>query len=684
MPEYLSPGVYIEEVPARIKAIEGVSTSTAGFVGESERGPVPGYDPFTLNIIAGQTFELPPDLSPPLVTSFAQYIRLFGRPTDDPVNFGYLGHSVRAFFDNGGKRAYIARVRRTGDTASSAPADTGVVFRLTRRARENDTVLFLNSVRGLAAAPVDIVALDGTTLAGNLAVNAVDTRAMSLDLGAALPAGSDFQPGDCFIRATGTTTSADDGPIFHARSPGLWGDSLGVTILCEDRAPVDITQAAAAGGDRLAVRSTSSFYLGALVEIDSDGTGATREQFVVEEIGPGATIRLDGALANATTTAGTVRTLEFQIVIDDAATGATESFGGLSWNSDPDPRIRRRHYATIINNRSRLVWVQPPWAAGGNDENPPDLSNQPMTENGARLALTGGGNGTPPGTADIEGVDGGPGNRTGIQALANVDDIRLIAAPGRTEDVVQNALIAQCERMRYRFAVLDAQRALDPTSVVNGVLAHRNLYDSSFAGYYFPWVEVKNNDAVVQLPPSGFVMGVCARVDNERGVHKAPANETVRIATGLAAYTTTGEQDILNPRGVNVIRRFEGRGIRIWGARTLSSDPDFKYVNVRRTMIFLSASIDRGTQWVVFEPNSPPTWSRVVDSISAFLTTQWRDGALFGRKPEDAFYVRCDESTMSEDDILNGRLICEIGVAIVRPAEFVIFRIEQLSGFATT
>jgi phage tail sheath protein FI len=153
---------------------------------------------------------------------------------------------------------------------------------------------------------------------------------------------------------------------------------------------------------------------------------------------------------------------------------------------------------------------------------------------------------------------------------------------------------------------------------------------------------------------------------------------------GLKTNFTTGEQDLLNPRGVNLMRRFDIGGIRVWGARTLSSNADVKYINVRRTLIFLEASIDRGTQWVVFEPNAPETWVRLTDSVSAFLLTQWRAGALFGRKPEDAFFVRCDESTMTSDDILNGRLICEIGVAIVRPAEFVIFRIEQITKFAGT
>ena len=283
----------------------------------------------------------------------------------------------------------------------------------------------------------------------------------------------------------------------------------------------------------------------------------------------------------------------------------------------------------------------------------------------------------------IVGLDNGPGHRTGIQSLQDIDDIRIIAAPGETNQTVQNALTTQAELMRYRFAVLDGELDPGPTNVVNLILKHRNAYDSSYAAYYTPWVQIGAGDQTLFLPPSGHVIGIYARTDNERGVWKAPANEVVRGITGLRTYITTGEQDILNPRNVNATRRFEGRGIRVWGGRTLSSDPEFKYINVRRFLIFMEASIDRGTQWVVFEPNSPETWSRVVDSVTAFLHTQWRSGALFGRKPEDAFYVRCDETTMTVDDVQNGRLICDIGVAIVRPAEFVIFRIEQITGFGS-
>jgi phage tail sheath protein FI len=328
--------------------------------------------------------------------------------------------------------------------------------------------------------------------------------------------------------------------------------------------------------------------------------------------------------------------------------------------------------------------VQPPGVGGLGGSEAIAIDRQPVTDHGLPVTPTtanAGSNGTAPTDAEIVGLDNGPGHRTGIQSLQDADDIRIVAAPGHTSASVQQELITQCERLRYRFAVLDGER--DPAAgSVTAVLQHRNSYDSAFAAYYTPWVEIADGDNTVLLPPSGYAAGIYARVDNERGVHKAPANEVVRGITGLHAYITTGEQDILNPRGVNAIRRFEGRGIRVWGARTLSSDPEFRYVNVRRFLIFLEASLDRGTQFVVFEPNAPETWSRVVDSVTAFLHTQWRSGALFGRKPEDAFFVRCDETTMTADDILNGRLICQIGVAIVRPAEFVIFRIEQITGFA--
>jgi hypothetical protein len=282
---------------------------------------------------------------------------------------------------------------------------------------------------------------------------------------------------------------------------------------------------------------------------------------------------------------------------------------------------------------------------------------------------------------DYVGQDNGPGQRSGIQSLKDAESISIIAAPGQTAQDVQDELINQCELLRYRFAVLDGEQNPAGGSV-NAILAHRDQYDTSYAAYYVPWLQITPNSQKVYIPPSGHMAGIYAGTDNTRGVWKAPANVVVQNITGLKTYIVKGEQDILNPAGVNAVRRFDTLGTRVWGARTLSSDNSLIYINVRRTLIFLEASIDQGTQWVVFEPNTPDTWERLTDSVSAFLTTQWVNGALFGAKPSDAFFVRCDETTMTADDIQNGRLICLVGVAIVRPAEFVIFRIEQTTGFA--
>jgi phage tail sheath protein FI len=250
---------------------------------------------------------------------------------------------------------------------------------------------------------------------------------------------------------------------------------------------------------------------------------------------------------------------------------------------------------------------------------------------------------------------------------------------------VQLAMIAHCENMKDRFAILDCPPGLSPQQMLDW---RKNVsgYDSKYAAVYYPWIRVANplgNGAGVDIPPSGYMAGVYARTDTERGVHKAPANEIVRGALGLEVQVTKGEQDQLNPAGVNCIRAFPGRGIRIWGARTVSSDPAWRYINVRRLFNFIEESIEEGTQWVVFEPNDMELWSRIRRDITAFLTRVWRDGALFGATPQEAFYVKCDEELNPPEVRDVGQVIVEIGLAPVKPAEFVIFRISQFSGGAS-
>ncbi|MFE0690781.1 phage tail sheath family protein, partial [Streptomyces xiamenensis] len=242
-------------------------------------------------------------------------------------------------------------------------------------------------------------------------------------------------------------------------------------------------------------------------------------------------------------------------------------------------------------------------------------------------------------------------------------------------------LIAHCEAMGDRVAILDALPGLSPQQVKTW-RTETTGFDSKYAALYYPWIKVLDlgQGRNVFVPPSGHIAGVWARNDDSRGVHKAPANEVIRGAVALQTQLTKGEQDLLNPVGVNCVRFFAGRGIRVWGARTLSSDPAWRYLNVRRLFNYLEESILAGTQWVVFEPNDDALWARVRRTIQAFLTNEWRKGALFGLTPDDAFYVKCDRETNPPESIDAGQVICEVGVAPVKPAEFVVFRLAQLSG----
>ncbi len=278
--------------------------------------------------------------------------------------------------------------------------------------------------------------------------------------------------------------------------------------------------------------------------------------------------------------------------------------------------------------------------------------------------------------SDYEG-DATPGQRTGLAAFEEITDISIVCVPDENEvPGLTDAVVAHCENMGDRIAVLQAPQ--NPGRIQE----METPVDSSYAAYYYPWIEVRNPKTGMKevVPPGGHVAGIYARTDTETGVHKAPANETIRGAQGLQVGLTKAEQDILNPKGINCIREFGGRGIRLWGARTTSSDPEWKYVNVRRLFLYLKQSIDEGTQWAVFEPNDQDLWARVRQTIDSFLTEVWRDGALMGTTPDEAFYVRCGEETMSQEDIDNGRLICEIGVSPTKPAEFVVFRIGQWTG----
>jgi phage tail sheath protein FI len=275
-----------------------------------------------------------------------------------------------------------------------------------------------------------------------------------------------------------------------------------------------------------------------------------------------------------------------------------------------------------------------------------------------------------------------------LKKLEAIDEVAIVAAPGALQKAGRLAIIEHCESMKDRFAIIDGQRTTTITvDAIKGPEPPPNdLRDSTFAALYFPWIEtfdpVTKQSAFV--PPSGHMAGIYARVDAERGVHKAPANVVPRGALGLEYLVSKNEQDGLNPAGINVLRSFNG-DIRVWGARTLGGDRngELRYINVRRLLNFLRESIEEGTNFVVFEPNGPALWQRIIRSVGGFLTTVWRDGALFGTTPEQAFFVKCDETTNPPEVRELGQVVTEIGVAIIKPAEFVIFRIAQLTGSET-
>jgi len=339
----------------------------------------------------------------------------------------------------------------------------------------------------------------------------------------------------------------------------------------------------------------------------------------------------------------------------------------------------KNNVATVVNAQSKLIRLAEKGAA---------LAAVPR----GALALAGGG---APAPSRINAVDyvGDPAARTGIGALEAVDEVTMLSCPDAMTafengwvdmdglKAIQLAMIGHCELMGDRMCILDTPSGLDAQAIKDWRMNTAG-YDSKFATMYWPWIKTLDpaTGKNTYMPPSGHMAGIWARNDDTRGVHKAPANEVVRGAIDLQIVITRAEHDFLNPVGLNVIRSFPGKGIRVWGARTMSSDPLWRYVNVRRLFNYLEKSILNGTDWVVFEPNDFMLWGRIKRAIASFLVLEYRKGALFGRSAGDAFWVKCDDETNPAEAIDAGQVVCEIGIAPVKPAEFVIFRLSQFSG----
>ena len=682
MPDYLAPGVYVEEIDLKPPSIEGVSLSAAGLVGASQRGPTVGR--------------------PVLVTGSADFRRRFGAPFPavSPVYAtGELPHAVDGFFANGGSRLYVMRVAPAGTTPARIATRGGLITRLLANANVGDTRIRPATLRGLRAGVNITLRMVSNGVTYTSTARAIAANGINRDTGVVTLAGAiDVTPAGPGAYLTNLTAVQTDistvdpatGAVQTGARPasltlvaadgGAWANALVVTAQHQPAARSALVAfvSGAADDNKIQIASTAGFYPNAWVEIDR-GSGAARfYRKLLSVDGPVLTLSGDAMAAADVTPAPAAGTTLFTICefsLTASYDTTTERWPGLTLEAVPGRSVQE------VLQRSALIAV----AAGGMPVTTDPLV-YPSGDDGLNLAVTTPGVDAAPTASDIVGADNGPGQRTGIQALLDVDEIGLIAAPGWGDRSVQQALIDQCELLKYRVALLDPQPVGGVGPDIPTVQTQRLQFDTKYAAFYYPRLVVTTAEASRAMGPSGHVAGLVARIDQERGVFKTPANEVVFGILDVEMVINRAEHEVLNPEpyNINVIRDFrdQGRGIRVYGGRIITSLSDWKYLAVRRLMILIEKSIELGTQWAVFEPNGPLLWSRLIDSVSIFLRRLWHDGALLGLKPEQAFYVRCGTDTMSQDDIDNGRLIMEIGVAPVKPAEFVIIRISQTASGA--
>jgi Bacteriophage tail sheath protein len=758
MPEYLTPGVYIEEVETGPQPIEGVSTSITGAVGVTAQGPTSG--------------------KPVLVTSFAEFQNTFGGFVPEPAaslknqwaldaneggQWWQFVLSVKGYFDNGGQQLYVKRVFAGGGgvpgmgaTAASAKFWQGLTADIAQDVNATASTVKLSHLIDISVGktlnfftPGKANPLNAAPLAVTSYNAALNTVTFNNPLGFSLKAGRDIA-----VIETRNGGAANVTLNFTAKSLGGWGNSLLVRVapmvggtfnilpdpvaggksfttqLANDVAAGTVTikvvdasgfangdharisgqeyvlanvnvaastvdvsfaghngilaaassgtsvtrmrPAAAAGAGTIHVSGASGIYDNAILQLDN---GLKKDTVIVQTGGVnGEVVTFLPVLANAYYEGHKVRVIEAEVDTQNVVNNvilSSEVIQNLRLHDDKTSNF----IVTGVNLRSTLVNVQTAPAAGYSET---DLTKFPAALDNPWVSLQNGDDHLEQLTVeDFVGVDGGSGMRTGIQALEDMTDISICVVPGMWSQTIQSALINHCETLKYRFGILDPPDNLS----IDGIIAFREPLDTEYAALYYPWVQVLDPSVIrnVDIAPSAHMAGIYAQTDIARGVFKAPANVEISMISKIAQDVNAREQALLNPIGINALRYFPERGNRVWGARTLSSDSDWKYINVRRLFIYIEASIDNGTQWVVFEPNDQRLWARVIQTISNFLTTTWQSGALQGATADQAFFVQCGLGiTMTQDDIDNGRLICVIGIAPVRPAEFVIFRIQQI------
>lgn len=626
-----APGVYIEEVQVP-GPIAGVGTSTAAFIGQAKQGP--------LN-------------APKRITNWTQFVGAFGSyVTSGPVK---VTHAVRAFFENGGANCYFVRVGTavraslTLDDRAPAPLPALVVTaRKEGSGGNNIQIEIKDSVVAAANAIKAQITFPGTVPGAAPAPKNEATAATAADA-------QNFIPGDIVLIEQGALKeqaiiASRTGMTITFVSNLVNNYPAGATMRIADFAP---------GEKKMRVDSLNGIQEGSYVEI-SDGTN--KESGVVEAVNlVNKFITLEKGLTNtfkmgAADPAVNVTPLDFDFIVTDSG-GATETFPNLAMDARHSRYFRKR----IASNVVEVELVNPPSTTS-------PTQNRPAVVAPKNLAG---------GLDDDLSAIGVSHFKAGIDALKVIDDVNVLCLPDRTDKAVQQYLIDHCEAMQERFAVLDPIPSADSAAIE----AQRNALssDRGYAALYYPQVIVANpmGEGTIAVPPSGHVAGLYARVDTERGVHKAPANETLRGVLDVERLLGDDEHGPLNEKGINIIRSQTGRGIRVMGGRTIapSDRTQWRFVNVRRLLLYIEESLQEGTQFAVFEPNNTELWGKLKRQVTDFLMRVWKDGALFGVKAEEAFGVRIDEELNPPDIRALGQLIIEVVVVPTTPAEFIVFRI---------
>lgn len=729
MPEYLAPGVYIEEVSFRSKSIEGVGTSVAAIAGPTRFGPVRGV--------------------PEVLTSFADFTRIYG--DSSPISFdnveepNYTAIAAKAFFDNGGKQLFVARIVHGGNesnasginndpdspTVAQAKDGAGVVnfsarypgsggnFTLELRWRDSENLLRNEEVNNPSLDEVVLLTAPAVPKEAKVKDSTLDDNKFPIKVSALVKLVQIDDPADpqkkieAFAIQGNAAEITDKSNVAVTDFANTLKGHLIRSALGDGVTLNRVKPKTPAGGKLTAdtpmvltlngkIQNSLKAYTnqvdwGTLTTLRGSYDPVTNRLSVPKSQNPDIpqdfVLPLPALAARANAASSILALRSFDLDVLNAGEPIF-SFTKIDLSPDSDRSLEK--VLTDQPSRRSDILTQPiscKLKAGSTSTQVLDAlyglfdgtAASPDSKSGKSprflIKMKDGSDGKVPGAVDYGGEEDQAKGSTGFTSFELVEDISIVMAPAAAaHDDTHLAVISQlrihCAKMRYRVGVIEAGQA----KVISEVRDFAGNIDDNRMALYYPWVVIPDptgKKPEITVPPAGFIAGVYANTDVIRGVHKAPANEPILGVLRPELEINRFQQELLNPDGINCLRSFPNRGFRVWGGRTRSSDPEWKYVNVRRYFLYLERSIDKSTQWAVFEPNGELLWGNVRSAVDDFLFNEWKNGRLLGGTPKAAYFVRCDRSTMTQNDIDNGRLVCLVGVAPLRPAEFVIFRIGQ-------